>query len=44
MGIVAFGIIQILYTLTDKKLAVIQEEIKAGRVGEARNEDVVASA
>jgi len=44
MGIVAFGVVQIFYTLTDKKLAVIQEEIKAGRVGEARNEDVVASA
>ncbi|NLZ38569.1 MAG: hypothetical protein GX893_03055, partial [Firmicutes bacterium] len=42
-GIVAFGIVQLFYPITDKKLAKIQEEIKAGRVGELRNEEVVES-
>ncbi|NLZ92588.1 MAG: hypothetical protein GX922_01020, partial [Firmicutes bacterium] len=44
MGIVAFGVIQVFFPITDKKLAKIHEEIKAGRVGEARDEEVVASA
>ncbi|NLZ92587.1 MAG: MFS transporter [Firmicutes bacterium] len=44
MGVVAFAIVQIFFPITDKKLAKIHEEIKAGRVGEARNEEVVANA
>ena len=44
MGIVAFGIIQLFYEITDKKLAIIQKEIKAGRVGKLRDESTVSAA
>lgn len=44
MGVVAFAIIQFFFPITDNKLAKIHDEIKAGRVGEARNEEIIAGA